>query len=275
MAARRMSKTAGIALLAALVLSHPAEARTGGGPFMPGGEAADAPSGFVEMCARDRALCAAGLPLAPRAAPTRTEPGAEPALITGGIAGKPARFLTASDRHAPEPGEPAFHAASPAPFTLRQIRQLNKEVNHSAIQRTDRFQMGIDEYWRRPIDYRHPVGDCEDLAIEKRMRLIERGFPPDRLFYAVTFRMAIGLHTILVARLDEGDYVLDSMTPHVVRWNETGYIWLRQQSTRDPLLWMRVDTTTLPRIARAEPAGPDVRSGSRSGRGANRGDSAT
>jgi hypothetical protein len=47
--------------------------------------------------------------------------------------------------------------------------------------------------------------------------------------------------------------VLDSMSPHVLRWNETGYVWLRQQSTEDPLMWMRVENTPSRRMANNAP----------------------
>ncbi|MDF0543251.1 transglutaminase-like cysteine peptidase [Sphingobium sp. H39-3-25] len=219
---------------------------------MPGGEVADAPSGFTEMCARSVALCAAGLPIDPAAITAQADPRGMNVMATGGIKAQNAQIFRQDDA-APQPA--AYIAAGAGlPLTFQTLKDINKEVNHNAIQRTDIDQMGIDEFWRRPINYQHPVGDCEDLAIEKRMRLVERGFPASRLFYAVTFRASIGLHTILVARLDDGDYVLDSMSPHVLRWNETGYVWLRQQSTEDPLLWMRVDNTPSRRMANTAPA---------------------
>ncbi|WP_336965878.1 transglutaminase-like cysteine peptidase [Sphingobium aquiterrae] len=263
MTAPGVSYFARMIFLGMLAAAVPAQGRTSREPFMPGGAVADAPSGFVDMCARNSALCAAGMSVDPAAIMALHATPGMPVLATGGIALSPtmspiAVFSRQND------GIAAIGAAAPAallPLTLRTLKNINKEVNHTAIQRSDIDQMGIGEYWRRPTDYRHPVGDCEDLAIEKRMRLIERGFPPSRLFYAVTFRASIGLHTILIARLDDGDYVLDSMTPHVVRWNETGYVWLRQQSADDPLTWMRVETTPGRRMANsAAPATPPLSS---------------
>lgn len=217
---------------------------------------ADAPSGFTDMCVRNMALCAAGMPVDRAAVLALGATRGTPLLATGSIPASPAAFGRDDGD-----GAGAMVPAGSLPLTLKTLKSINGEVNRSAIQRSDVDQMGIGEYWRRPTDYRHPVGDCEDLAIEKRMRLIERGFPPSRLFYAVTFRATIGLHTILIARLDDGDHVLDSMTPHVVRWNETGYVWLRQQSAENPLAWMRVETAPDRRMANsATPATPPLSS---------------
>jgi predicted transglutaminase-like cysteine proteinase len=235
-----------------LAVSIPAEGRTSRDPFMPGGEVADAPSGFTEMCARSVSLCAAGLPIDPAAIVAQADPRGTAVMATGGIVPRNAQIFRQDDA-TPQAAQFAVSGGMGLPLTLKTLKDINKEVNHNAIQRTDIDQMGIDEFWRRPINYQHPVGDCEDLAIEKRMRLVERGFPASRLFYAVTFRATIGLHTILVARLDDGDYVLDSMSPHVLRWNETGYVWLRQQSTEDPLMWMRVENAPSRRMANNAP----------------------
>lgn len=120
------------------------------------------------------------------------------------------------------------------------LKAINQQVNRSVVQVRDSDAMGVGEYWNRLSSDPRPVGDCEDIAIEKRIRLEQAGFPADRMFYAVAFVPRYGLHTVLVARLDDGDYVLDSMDPYIQRWDKVKYVWLRRQLPGQPLVWSRV-----------------------------------
>jgi predicted transglutaminase-like cysteine proteinase len=173
---------------------------------------------------------------APAAARTPTP---VPAFMpVGGIADAPLGF---SEMCAREPEQCAAGVVAAAPESLsagslKLLRRVNADVNRHVVQAEDLETTGMEDRWQRP----NGVGDCEDLAIEKRARLIEQGFPADRLFLAVAFRRGFGLHTLLIARLDDGDRVLDSLSPHVMPWGKVGYRWLRQQSPVDPLVWRRV-----------------------------------
>lgn len=149
------------------------------------------------------------------------------------------------------PAEPATAPAFPSArlsqtgggkssAAYRQVRDMNRFVNQNVHQRTDESMFGIGEVWRRTGTGRGAQGDCEDLAIEKRLNLIERGFPADRMFFAVVYRGDIGLHTVLIARLNDGDYVLDSLTPHVVPWSRAPYSWISVQSPERPGQWFSV-----------------------------------
>ncbi|WP_189338430.1 transglutaminase-like cysteine peptidase [Sphingobium sp. SCG-1] len=201
----------------------PASARDAAPAFIPAGDVADAPSGFVEMCARDAALCrggwderASGRTLA--AAVVVSEPNAE----------------------------------------LTLVKAINSQVNRAISPVDDYRAKGTSEFWSRPGRGSDLVGDCEDYAIEKRMRLVEAGFAADRLFYAAAYLKGYGMHVVLVARLSSGDMVLDSISPHVLPWSKVRYNWLRVQSTRDPLVWNRVGAPSSNRIAAA--IGADVQS---------------
>jgi predicted transglutaminase-like cysteine proteinase len=130
----------------------------------------------------------------------------------------------------------------PAPLPAF-VKAINAEVNRHVTRRTDQQTQGVGEYWSRPSGPQ-PAGDCEDFAIEKRVRLTEAGFPADRMFYGVAFVRGLGLHTVLVLRLADGDYVLDSMTPHILRWQQSHYVWLRRQVAGAPLLWQRMSPET-------------------------------
>lgn len=127
-------------------------------------------------------------------------------------------------------------------------KAINSDVNRHVTQRTDIASVGIPEYWQR-LAAHSPVGDCEDIAIEKRIRLAEAGFPAERMFYGVAFVRKLGLHTVLIVRLDDGDYVLDSITPHVLRWEQSHYVWLRKQVPGSPMEWQRIDGGTTTTIA--------------------------
>lgn len=217
--------------------------------FMPQGDMADAPAGFTAMCERDRDLCLLGQsPDTQIAAPvvqanftTKASATARSALLeaTGAVAFQPGS--------APTQAAPARIEQSAAWPMLEQnddlrllIKAVNKKVNRHVTQMTDFAAMGIGEYWQR-LPAPLPVGDCEDIAIEKRIRLTEAGFPAERLFYGIAFVRNIGLHTVLIARMDDGDYVLDSLTPRIVRWEDAHYTWLRKQVPGSPLLWERID----------------------------------
>lgn len=129
-----------------------------------------------------------------------------------------------------------------AALDLALIKHLNTEVNRNVIQVTDQNLYGTGEYWARPAHNGRMVGDCEDIAIEKRMRLIEMGVDPSDLTLAVVFSKQWGLHTILVAHLADGDFVLDSLSYQLRRWDQTDYRWLRIQSRQDPREWLTIQS---------------------------------
>ena len=118
-------------------------------------------------------------------------------------------------------------------------RRVNRRVNDNVIQRSDSDNFGVDELWRRAGAGRNATGDCEDIAIEKRVELIQAGFPRDRLFLATVFESRIGLHTVLIVRLMDGDYVLDSRRGDIVPWQRAHYSWLRLQALDNPVQWRR------------------------------------
>lgn len=221
-----------LVLLASAAIAAPALGQPARQIFLPRGTVADAPAGFTQMCGRDRDLCLLGqstgtaqmVEVIGRDAARRSEPlGATGASMT--------QASTYSGAWQPVPEGATLRA---------MIKAVNKDVNRHVIQMTDIAAMGVGEYWRR-LPAERPVGDCEDIAIEKRIRLTQAGFPAERLFYGIAYVRNIGLHTVLIARLDEGDFVLDSLTPRIERWQDTHYVWLRKQVPGSPLQWERID----------------------------------
>lgn len=228
-----------------------------------GGET-QAPNGYVELCQTMASVCRSfsseNAPVAPDQPPV---PGGAycpdfACLLTNA----PASVMVQSDPFtsiaalpaAPKTERaftlmPLFRApeadASPPapaiPVDERQmatmIAKINARVNHKVHQALDMRTYGRDDVWRPSGTGAGAVGDCEDLALEKRLQLIAAGFPPERLFMAIVFRPEVGLHAVLVARLPGGDRVLDSRVDYIQRWSQAGYAWLNLEQPGAPDRW--------------------------------------
>lgn len=140
------------------------------------------------------------------------------------------------------PEEAAPQAATALPAGNRRdallLKQVNNLVNSRVRQRPDSEVYAQAELWSRSGIGKQATGDCEDLAIEKRYQLLARGFDPTNVSFAVVFSAATGLHTVLVARTEDGDMVLDSANPWIRRADQTGYSWISIQSTTDQMAWV-------------------------------------
>lgn len=189
-----------------------AHARGEEAAFITTGAKVSAPRGFVAMCREGGALCDSRALAKPSSAPD--------------YPAQPEQPILAGDNGASD---------------LKWVGRVNRSVNARVIQLTDIQMFGRGELWRRSGIEKGARGDCEDLAIEKRLQLIEQGFPADRLFFAVVYQTQVGLHTILVARLADGDYVLDSRTPYVERWSSVPYSWVSIQDPRNIMNWHMLD----------------------------------
>ena len=261
-------------------------------PFIPVGAIVDAPRGYVDMC-RDRpVLCVDGRRMATNAAAPPASPAragspsqaAKPADATGALAVPTAAPSPASGLKPKPVLEATWDAARPTmaaatlgdlpPVTvegrrlpistrLRLLESVDRYVNANVRQATDMEVYGVQEYWNRSGVGPGARGDCEDLAIEKRLELIDQGYPAADLVYAVVYRPDLGLHAVLVAHTEIGDLVLDSRTPEIVLWNHAPYTWIKRQSPEDPSIWNLVDPDRplqpVLRVASLEgesPAGP-------------------
>jgi predicted transglutaminase-like cysteine proteinase len=99
---------------------------------------------------------------------------------------------------------------------------------------TDLELYGKVEYWNYPTSGK---GDCEDYVLLKRRMLIERGWPESTLLITVVRDENGEGHAVLTARTDAGDLVLDNKRQDIVRWTDTPYIYVKQQSEGNPLVW--------------------------------------
>jgi predicted transglutaminase-like cysteine proteinase len=89
-----------------------------------------------------------------------------------------------------------------------------------------------------------PRGDCNDYAVTKRHELLARGWPTSSLLLAEAVTSTGEHHLVLIARMREGDLVLDNLHPAIRHWSTTGYRWIKMQSSADPKLWRTVRTRT-------------------------------
>ena len=123
------------------------------------------------------------------------------------------------------------------------IVRLNREVNASVEQVEDIDHFGVLEKWAYPVDGK---GDCEDIVLEKRRRLMQLGIPRETLLITVVRDEQGDGHAILTLRTDRGDYVLDNKTSKIKPWTDTPYGFVKRQSQQHPDIWVTLDSQTSP-----------------------------
>lgn len=221
----------GFCLVLGACAEAPAHLTEAAGAMVPVGVPDAAPASFVATCARTPLLCGvsagsdrlASEPPADKAAPAAQ--GADPA---DGV-----RDGAATSAAMPQPTDPGFDDRS----ALRLLQSVNSEVNGAMTSEKHLLVNAADDWAPAEPTATGFVGDCKSFAAEKRRRLLAAGFPADRLFYAVVFRDDLGLHALLMAHLEGGDYALDSRGPWVVRWYEAPYTYVQRQVAGDPMHW--------------------------------------
>lgn len=117
-----------------------------------------------------------------------------------------------------------------------QILKVNSAVNSAIQPLTDMQIHGVEEVWSYPDQ----VGDCEDYVLLKRHHLISAGFSPADLLITVVLQPDGSGHAVLTVRTDYGDFVLDNLRNDVRLWHETGYRFIKRQSSEHSGAWMRL-----------------------------------
>lgn len=106
--------------------------------------------------------------------------------------------------------------------TFRDLRAVNYAVNRDIRYRSDSEVHGRAEYWT--VAAPGASGDCEDFALTKLQRLLDRGFPRDALRLAIVHRARDGIqHAVLTIKTDRGVYVLDSSYDRIMPWARLPY----------------------------------------------------
>lgn len=120
------------------------------------------------------------------------------------------------------------------PARAQELIEVNSYVNKTIEPVTDQELYGTVELWTYPSEGK---GDCEDYVLLKRRLLIERGWPESTLLITVVRDENNEGHAVLTARTDHGDLVLDNKEQEVLAWTDTNYTFIKQQSSRNPLVW--------------------------------------
>ncbi|MDB5461237.1 MAG: hypothetical protein JWO72_2978 [Caulobacteraceae bacterium] len=138
-----------------------------------------------------------------------------------------------------------------------QLEQVQLKVDGKVVYQTDEHRFGVADYWEPA----RKKGDCEDMALAKRARLIAMGWPADDLRIAVAVDEHGDLHAVLTVDVlspkgTAATYVMDSRFLHVEPWkrlSEYGYTWV-ERAKPGSAEWSRLDTA-------ARPAGETVATG--------------
>lgn len=113
------------------------------------------------------------------------------------------------------------------------VSSINLSVNTRIAPVSDEDQYGVPDYWTYP----GKAGDCEDYALEKKAELVSRGIPANVLLMTVVLDENGAGHAILMVATDKGDYMLDNRRDEILRWDQTGYKFLKRQSQLNPVQW--------------------------------------
>ncbi|MBG1231296.1 transglutaminase-like cysteine peptidase [Aestuariivirga litoralis] len=115
-----------------------------------------------------------------------------------------------------------------------EINKVNHYVNTKIRPATDQELYGMADYWTYPVD----AGDCEDFVLLKKRYFEQLGYNPDQLLITVVLDENGDGHAVMTIPTDKGDLVLDNRRQDILRWNETGYIFLKRQSQAASNIWV-------------------------------------
>lgn len=123
------------------------------------------------------------------------------------------------------------------PEMKRLLSEVNTSVNLEIRFALDKDQYNKEEFWTYP---RSDLGDCEDIALEKRSRLTKLGFPRGALRMAIGFhKKTLSSHALLLVETTEGTHVVDRITNQISLWYQTPYNF--ESRERSDGKWERFD----------------------------------
>jgi len=190
-------------------------------------------------------VCAQGVSaVEPSDGTARSATGTPPFMRVFGPAQPPHGFVrfceeTPKECSADQKSEARFDAA---PERLGELDAVNREINQAITPVTDLEVYGVNEYWTLP----RTKGDCEDYALLKRRKLIEKGWPVSALLLTVVRDEKGEGHAVLTARTVQGDFILDNKSEDVRLWTVTPYQYVMRQSYLNPRVWVALDTQQSP-----------------------------
>jgi len=117
------------------------------------------------------------------------------------------------------------------------IREVNTAVNREITPMTDIDLFGKEEVWTYP----GAAGDCEDIALVKRKRLMQKGFSASDLLITVVRKADGEGHAVLTVRTAQGDFILDNLESDVKLWTKTPYRFLKRQASFNTGRWVTIE----------------------------------
>ncbi len=121
--------------------------------------------------------------------------------------------------------------------TLSTMIRVNGKVNREITFALDIDQYNQEEYWELP---RSGSGDCEDIALEKRRRLAQEGFPRAAMRIIVgSHKEHLYSHAMLSVETSNGIYILDMSSEEVTPCYLTQYNF--EAKERSDGMWNRYD----------------------------------
>ncbi|OAP41371.1 transglutaminase [Sinorhizobium glycinis] len=167
--------------------------------------------------------------------------GSTPWMQTGSATSQPIGHFEFCQKNRSECGVRSRAGAAPRVTASgwAVIRQVNAAVNREISPVTDQELLGRDEVWSYP----QGRGDCEDFALEKRRRLMQRGFAAGNLLMTVVRKPDGEGHAVLTVRTAQGDFILDNLDNGVRLWTNTPYRFLKRQASNNSGRWVTIDNS--------------------------------
>ena len=161
------------------------------------------------------------------------------AMVTGGLTSQPIGHYEFCKEN-PKLCSIRTRDNGPARMTgelARALNTINVAVNRAVRPMNDSDIYGKTEVWAFPVNQ---VGDCDDYVLEKQRELSAAGISLSNLLITVVRKADGEGHAVLTVRTDRGDIILDNLTDDIRPWNETGYRFLKRQSSVDTGRWVSV-----------------------------------
>ncbi|WP_340317601.1 transglutaminase-like cysteine peptidase [Rhizorhabdus argentea] len=166
-------------------------------------------------------------------------PRSDQPIRDGGMVIPPYGWLRYCDGHAEDVGCRAG-AEGPAYVTLDGARWRQLEAVNAALRRIRRVE-DRSPAWRDDWRVAENSGDCEDIALAGRMRLMAQGWPAAALRLATVWTEQRAYHAVLTIEAlrdgRRGTWVLDSRMGRVLPWQRLrslGYRFATRQAAQSP-----------------------------------------
>ena len=168
---------------------------------------------------------------------TTTQAAGPGTMATGGLTSQPIGHYEFCRANA---DECAVRTRRRGPLMLTEalretVSAINAAVNAAVRPMSDFDIYGRDEVWAYPDQ---GVGDCEDYVLEKRRQLSDSGISLANLLITVVRKPDGEGHAVLTLRTDRGDLILDNLRDEILPWYETGYRYLKRQSSEHTGRWV-------------------------------------